>query len=96
MRLIDADALKIVAQGKNHHRRYIWADITDAPTIEAEPVRRGRWKMTLRYMPASEISDTASQSFYFAECSVCGWQRRFSEKYKWCPHCGARMDHEVE
>lgn len=70
--------------------------IDNAPTIEAEPVRRGRWKMTLRYMPASEISDTASQSFYFAECSVCGWQRRFSEKYKWCPHCGARMDNEVD
>ena len=38
MRLVDADALPIVAQGKNHHRKYVFADITDAPTIEAIPV----------------------------------------------------------
>ena len=37
-RLIDADALPIVAQGKNHHRKYVFADITDAPTIDAIPV----------------------------------------------------------
>ena len=38
MRLIDADALPIVARGKNHHRKYVFADITDAPTIDAIPV----------------------------------------------------------
>lgn len=38
MRLVDADALPIVARGKNHHRKYVFADITDAPTIDAIPV----------------------------------------------------------
>jgi len=38
VRLIDADALPIVARGKNHHRKYVFADITDAPTIDAIPV----------------------------------------------------------
>ena len=38
MRLIDADALPIVTRGKNHHRKYVFADITDAPTIDAIPV----------------------------------------------------------
>ena len=38
MRLVDADALPIVTQGKNHHRKYVFADITDAPTIDAIPV----------------------------------------------------------
>ena len=38
MRLVDADALPIVARGKNHHRKYVFADITDAPTIPAIPV----------------------------------------------------------
>lgn len=38
MRLIDADALAIVTRGKNHHRKYVFADITDAPTIDAIPV----------------------------------------------------------
>lgn len=37
-RLVDADALPIVARGKNHHRKYVFADITDAPTIPAVPV----------------------------------------------------------
>lgn len=38
MRPIDADALRIVARGKNHRRKYVFADITDAPTIPAIPV----------------------------------------------------------
>lgn len=38
MRLVDADVLPIVARGKNHHRKYVFADITDAPTIPAIPV----------------------------------------------------------
>ena len=38
MRLVDADALPIVTRGKNHHRKYVFADITDAPTIPAIPV----------------------------------------------------------
>ena len=38
MRLIDADALPIVTRGKNHHRKYVFADITDTPTIDAIPV----------------------------------------------------------
>lgn len=39
MKLIDADALPIVTRGKNHHRKYVFADITDAPTIDAIPVK---------------------------------------------------------
>lgn len=38
MRLVDADKLPIIARGKNHHRKYVFADITDAPTIYAIPV----------------------------------------------------------
>ena len=45
VRLIDADALQIVTRGKNHHRKYVFADITDAPTIDAIPVEWLRDKM---------------------------------------------------
>ena len=38
VRLIDKDTLPIVARGKNGHRKYVFADITDAPTIDAIPV----------------------------------------------------------
>jgi hypothetical protein len=45
VRLIDADALPIVTRGKNHHRQYVFADITDAPTIDAIPLDWLREKM---------------------------------------------------
>lgn len=45
MKLIDADALRIVTRGKNHHRKYVFADITDGPTIDAIPVEWMRDKM---------------------------------------------------
>lgn len=51
MRLIDADALPIVAKGKNHHRKYVFADITDAPTIDAIPVEwLEQWRDKLKGM----------------------------------------------
>ena len=59
MRLIDADALPIVSRGKNHHRKYVFADITEAPTIDAIPVE---W---LRQM-AEENSHYAEPYFAFA------------------------------
>lgn len=46
MRLIDADALPIVARGKNHHRKYVFADITDAPTIPAVPLEWMKTQLT--------------------------------------------------
>lgn len=53
----------------------------EAPTIEAVPVRHGKWlpylKEGLRY-----------------KCSECG--SRFSLAYMYCPHCGAKMDSERE
>ncbi len=58
-------------------------EIDDTPTIEAEPVRHGRW-----------ISDEADILFH---CSKCGVQISTSWDYKdlqwnYCPDCGAKMD----
>lgn len=56
--------------------------IKDTPTIEAEPVRHGRW-----------INDT-----YCSECkrfpvdvSVSISNRELTKYFSRCPHCGARM-----
>ena len=38
MNLIDKDSLRITHVGRNHHRKYVHADITDAPTVDAIPV----------------------------------------------------------
>lgn len=57
------------------------SEFEDAPTIDAEPVKHGRWVETDRDDPC-----------YYA-CSLCGKRSDFEENY--CPNCGAKMD-EVE
>ena len=60
--------------------------IADAPTVEAEPVKHGRW-----------IWNDAG----YYECSNCEYIDSnniidiLNDEYKYCPNCGARMD-EVE
>lgn len=84
MRLIDADAL-FEALGLDQHNNgegmtsdeeWVAEAITTAPTIEAEPVRRGRW----------EAIDWANEYF---KCSGCGRIERWSPNY--CPNCGIKM-----
>ena len=67
--------------------------VKNAPTIEAEPVRHGRW-----------IAVPAAHDTRIAKCSLCGfWQKsKGNDKtggymihkvvYRYCSACGARMD----
>ena len=96
MRLIDADALefepkqgvmnrmlfvgrsagKTIAQVQNALRIMI----DNAPTIDAEPVRHGRWLAEVNF-PGT-----------YAHCSECGCRcRGHAPNYKYCPECGANM-----
>lgn len=95
-RLIDADALKnsidehvyLVHHGFNETEygctQYgIHQIIDNAPTIEALPVRHGKW---VGY--AGTIGN---------ECSMCGkWidVLQGTAEMNYCPNCGARMDKE--
>lgn len=66
--------------------------VKNAPTIEAEPVRHGRW------------IDTPLPNSRVAKCSLCKfWQKTngddktgkhliHNEVYRYCAGCGARMD----
>lgn len=58
--------------------------VEDLPTIEAEPVRRGRWLHT---------KDGIIISGY---CSECGWVSAVGETdvagMPYCPNCGAKME----
>lgn len=97
MRLIDADildkaltSLRFTADGKLAH----WGDrkewclhgseietlIANAPTVEAEPIRHGEW-----------LDSNAMYDIW--RCSVCRESIDMEERpaYKYCPHCGARM-----
>ena len=84
MRPIDADTL--IAYIKKRIRNemviaWLCRIIGEAPTIEAEPVRHGRWERGDNFKP---------------KCSVCGEFHLYAwpdhKKCKYCPNCGAKMD----
>lgn len=96
MRLIDADALCEELQKEfgspEGHRKLMKVNyiITHAPTIEAEPVRQGKW------LPHPTEND-------WRVCSACGLGTEIVRheagatteyNYKHCPWCGAKMDGE--
>jgi len=89
-RLIDADALlaqKGLVYDWYGHLMYAvgTGNIMAAPTVEAEPVRRGKWD---KAQPRYPYTKESRKSF----CSLCGnWGRK---SFKYCPHCGARMEEE--
>jgi len=90
-RLIDADALaKFIDYGhlnNPNEKLYSENDIREMidmmPTIEAEPVRHGKW-ITEECLPGVAV------------CSICGHEiRGIGCQYtKYCDECGARMDEE--
>lgn len=57
--------------------------VDEAPTIDAEPVRHGKWIV--------DAEDCRHQIEWF-KCSQCDFPT--STAYKYCPNCGARMDGE--
>ena len=54
--------------------------IETAPTIEAEPVRHGRWLNRKR------------NGYAVLVCSECEREKEGYTRTEYCPHCGARMD----
>ena len=96
MRPIDADALKVHVcnmcddgqrECKGDESCAILCWINEMPTIEAEPVRHGRW------IPAKDVKKWVS-SDKFVLCTEC--EKLNSRKSNFCPNCGAKMDGGVE
>ena len=95
MRLIDADALVEKAYWHGEHpdvgnpfaegvEAVDMSDIDNAPTIEAEPVRHGRW-----------INEPCEHFGMIAHTHKdCGYTyASYAEDGdKYCPNCGAKMD----
>lgn len=69
----------------NKGMRTLWAvakrDIESLPSIDAVPVKHGRWKYI---------------SFLTVECSECKTQIHDLEYSNFCPNCGAKMDETVD
>ncbi len=102
MRLIDADALersmnerhRTLVQLNGEYDHYVAGygdaicEVEDIPTIDAEPVRHGKW---LHPEEEDEEYHTVSCS-----CSVCGWKFNLYEDdidgAPYCAVCGAKME----
>ena len=97
-RLIDADALKewvdeFVSVYKKSDKKEIRDYIECAPTIDAEPVRLGKWI----------VKENHGTGWYRITCSECGedvtstapcigYMPIIKVLWDYCPDCGARMD----
>lgn len=60
------------------------------PTVDAEPIRRGRWVKMTGMMPP--------ECHEHYECSECQWHMKgirnswmHEEEMSYCPNCGAKM-----
>lgn len=96
MRLIDKDWVELhevtaagsmseYGRGWNEALAYV---VENAPTIESEPVRHGRW--IFKHNP---ITDPKSY-FIRIVCSECNLHT--GQKSNYCPKCGAKMDQEAQ
>lgn len=82
MRLIDADAIPEVSWDQKEEAAFR-ATINKMPTIEAEPVRRGKWT---RYYHSHREDD------FSINCNLCLRPVVWPSLY--CPQCGARMEEQ--
>ena len=113
MRLIDADALKeFYGKWANRNTEFMKGEIDgyiDAqPTIEAEPVRHGRWEWYEEWGPSTwlEPPDIINAGWKCTECGIDLGEyltaKLHEEVYVGdmdkmpevdrCPNCGAKMD----
>lgn len=97
MRIIDAHLVQEIADREigGETASLIQYVLSHTPTIEAEPVRHGRWV---------EIKGMAPPEYHGKHrCSICyarALERKFHEELsEHCPNCGAKMDgdkHDTE
>lgn len=59
--------------------------VEDAPTIDAEPVRHGRW------IDRGDYITTAYGSLDLKICSCCNAEVTLDGYDYYCPNCGAKM-----
>lgn len=100
MRLIDADALKdykcSVCENRERceDREQVCSDIAEIdeqPTIEAEPVKHGRW--VKHRIEKYDNYGNYTNAPGLTDCSNCNFAAYgIAEIYNFCPQCGVRMD----
>lgn len=109
MRLIDADALYVEVTERYRDIKagsypfnivaYDMARLVEnAPTVDAEPVRHGRWLSAYEYAIKVGVTDMerleeAKKDNLWKFCNDC--EQQVKGFYNYCPNCGVKMD-EVE
>lgn len=115
MRLIDANELLKILQKQQQlgnvndskGRAKAILEVIHAPTVEAEPVKHGKWveKNPTRMKWIPEESDGITEDEIEVEdmteqkCSICQrWTIKFTHhiELNFCPLCGARMDGDAK
>ena len=97
-RLIDADEVRkkaFVDQETGEILVYL-EDIDNVPTIEAEPVKHGKWLCEWdSRMGTTEVTcSVCKTSRELIGCYVGIHGEHLYDKDNYCPNCGARMDGE--
>lgn len=92
MRTIDANELKKKLEAEHCDCEIMAMIDSMLPTIDAEPVKHGRW-----IIHREEIFEPNRSECYInrplpTECSVCGFAEMRASRFTFCPNCGARMD----
>lgn len=104
MRLIDADALK-KEMLETYEYEYPTASgafdefairivpniISNAPTVDAEPVRHGHW-VRIKYVEGDWMRCSACEENIWTTGEFAG----LGSLERFCPHCGAKMDEVSE
>jgi len=89
MRLIDADALNLeyeVDMADDWKTAHEIANIVKyAPTVDAEPVKHGKWIK-------ADSQQYFRKHYPLFTCSECGYRKDSQKKWNYCPNCGCRMD----
>lgn len=83
-RLIDADSIPWLVDGVGEIPVITKEEIDDMPTVDAVPVRHGKWKKIRGAINCSA-------------CKSSSWSMSFEDlvtSFNYCPNCGARMDEE--
>ena len=90
MRLIDIEdvaLLKTVTDGGLSAKK-LWRRINNQPTVDAVPVRHGKWiKLDMHAHIADHKCTACGQECYVPTCMG-------EPMYIYCPNCGARMDED--
>lgn len=88
MRLVNAHLVQEIADREigGETASLVQYVLSHTPTIEAEPVRHGRWERKRHKLFGNS---------YDYVCSACGCDYALAE-YDYCPNCGAKMDGGAE